>query len=188
MLIIMCYCKFPPLLGFSQTLNIYRIYTEYILPVMSDPDQWSKKSDELLLAYFIVIFQYIYTSEQGMSKDDLLKLSKTMLIKTQSGKFLSLGAEQTFIHLSRSSGFDVKYSMDRIPLNNEHFHFVSKDYLTKFGDVLQNMGRKANRLMNFFEDLNISDFLQTKLEDNRMYPAIVCKNKKKEYLKFAFSF
>ena len=118
---------FSLVLGFQDRPNIWNLYHEYWLPTMSDPKLWATKSSDLLIAYFMCIFQYMYASGQSVSDALLAQLRKTLLIKTKQNKFLSLGNVNNFFHLTKTYG--ARCSPENLSLNigsSPAFCFCSK--------------------------------------------------------------
>jgi hypothetical protein len=155
-------------LGFQDRPNIRNLYHEYWLPTMSDPKLWATKSSDLLIAYFMCIFEYMYAGEGNISDITMDQLRKILLVKTKQNKFISLGNEKNFFHLTKTYG--ARYSAENLPLNTDQYHFISDDYYRDYRDEeIFTKPYFRQRFPQFLLDLKINDFFQIESKDIREY-------------------
>ncbi|CAF0986825.1 unnamed protein product [Adineta steineri] len=145
-------------LGIRDIPRIQDIYRQHILPTMADPKRWSNKSSDLLIAYVISIYTYLYRSEKGLSEDEINQLRKQMLIKTQENQFLSLGTEKTFIHVTKAYG--ARQSMESLNLPKDRIHFISNDYYLQYRETVLRNDPDQRLFLQFLHDVRIDDFLR----------------------------
>ncbi|UJR16805.1 hypothetical protein I4U23_003704 [Adineta vaga] len=70
-------------IGISEFNNVRRIFTNHILPIMSDEMEWKTKSDSVLIAYLILIYKDLYSLNPAHFANDMEKLRNYLIIKTR---------------------------------------------------------------------------------------------------------
>ena len=135
---------------------------------MSDPKQWAAKSSDLLLAYFMCIFEYMYATEKGVSDIILEQLQENMLIKTRENKFLPLNTKENYFHLTGTYWHQA--DLHGLSLDKDKFHFISDDYYKEYQSetIFQNKNL-FKRFQNFLIDLNINPFLRVERKKIRKF-------------------
>ncbi|CAF1395347.1 unnamed protein product [Rotaria sordida] len=153
-------------LGINKSHNIREIYLQHMLPVMSDQTHWSLKSESVLIAYLLCIYEYIYSQKSDLFENELKILKSKVLIKTRDNKFVSLGSPDVVVHLTLKYG--CKDSLESLRLSNYQFIFISDDYYNEF--CLTELFLKSHDVHSFvifLKKLNINDFLQVDLNETR---------------------
>ena len=153
------------LLGIKDIPKIQDIYRQHILPTMVDSKRWSTKSNDLLIAYVISIFDYLYKSEQGLSENDMNQLRKSIVITTQENKFICLGTEKNFIHITKYYG--ARRSMELLNLPKDRIHFISNDYFVQYHETILRTDANKRAFVRFLHELHIDDFLQIEYRSKR---------------------
>jgi hypothetical protein len=153
--------------GISEARNIRDIYRQHILPVMSDPARWSSKSESVLIAYLLCIYEYIYLPYRDIFENELKSLQNKMIIKTSDNKFVSLGSPDIIIHLT--SIYSCKMSLESLRLSNFKFTFISDDYYNQCRAEIFRMPNDIYDFVSFLKELNLNDFLQVKPINTRMH-------------------
>jgi hypothetical protein len=131
---------------------------------MSDPTRWSSKSESLLIAYLLCIYESIYLPDRNLSENDLKTLRSKMLIKTRDNKFVSLGSPDVSVHLT--SKYGCQMSLEELRLSKFKFTFISDDY---WCSEIFRMERGMHSFVAFLKELNLNDFLQVNLINTRKY-------------------
>ena len=150
-------------LGVSESRNVQRIYSNHILPIMSNDVQWSTKSDSVLLAYLIFIYKELYSPKPEYFTSEIEKLKNQLIIKTREGKFIQMNSNN-IIHLPSSYG--CKQSLDLLSLSKHRFQFISNDYLNEYRAEIFHQDRERYRFISFLNELLIQDFFLVKRVDN----------------------
>jgi hypothetical protein len=133
-----------------------------MLPVMSNPQQWSLKSEPILIAYVLSIYEYIYLQQRDVFNNELETLQKTMVVKTRDSKFVSLGSPDVVVHLS--SKYSPKLSLT---LPTDKLTFISDDYYKLvITDISRSEGGILN-FINFLRDLNVNEFFRVNVVVHR---------------------
>jgi hypothetical protein len=153
-------------LGFQDRPNIRSLYHESWLPTMSDPQLWATKSNDVLIAYVMCIFEYMYATDASISEIMLNQLRNVLLIKTNQNKFVSLGTEKNFFHLTKTYG--ARCSTDQLPLNSDQYHFIADDYFQDYRqeEIFAKL-HLERRFFEFLSHLNIHDFFSIASNDIR---------------------
>lgn len=138
-----------------------------MLPVMSNPDRCASKSESVLVAYIICIYEYIYLNSRDTFNNDLKNLQSTLVIKTRDNKFVSLGSPDVIIHLS--SKYSPRISLDSLKLSKSNFTFISDDYYNHVRTEICRQEGDIYEFITFLKELNISDFLLVKSVNKREY-------------------
>ncbi|CAF3761406.1 unnamed protein product [Adineta steineri] len=152
-------------LGISDLRNIHEIYRQHISPVLLDPARWSLKSESVLMAYLMCIYEYIYLPNRGISENELKILQNNMIIKTRDNKFVSLGSPDVVVHLTAKYG--CRRSLEFLKLSNHQFIFISDDYYNEYRTELFRTDSDLHPFVSFLKELNLSDFLQINLQEKR---------------------
>jgi hypothetical protein len=134
---------------------------------MSNPTRWSSKSESVLIAYLLCIYEYIYLPYRDLFDNDLKTLQNTMIIKTRDNKFVSLGSPDVFVHLTSTYG--TKMSLDVLKLSKFKFTFISDDYYTQFRTDICRQDNDRYEFISFLKELNLNDFLQVNSVNTREY-------------------
>jgi len=150
-------------LGISESRNVQRIYSNHILPIISNDVQWSTKSDSTLIAYLIFIYKELYSAKPEHFASEMEKLKTKLIVKTREGKFTQINSNN-ILHLPSSYG--CKQSLDLLNLSKHRFQFISDDYLNEYRAELFYQDRERFRFLSFLNELNIQDFFLVKRIDN----------------------
>ncbi|CAF2658198.1 unnamed protein product [Rotaria sp. Silwood2] len=154
-------------LGISKEYNIREIYRQHILPIMSSPTRWASKSESVLIAYLVCIYEYLYLPNPDIFENELKTLQNKMIIKTRDNKFVSLGSTDVIVHLTSTYG--CRHSLESLNLPNYRFHFISDDYYTEFCRTgLFRSDHDIHFFVKFLKALDLSDFLLVK-EDEKPF-------------------
>ena len=137
---------------------------------MSDVNRWSKKSEDVLIAYLVCFFQYIFEPDRDHAENHLKKLRQTMVIKTREKKFVSLSSPDTVVHLTSTYGF--KSALESMKLTTYKFHFIADDYYTAYRNELFDMEQKKYQFRSFLEELRLSGSLQVNTKEHRKFAFI----------------
>ncbi|CAM4933155.1 unnamed protein product [Rotaria socialis] len=148
-------------LGITDALNIRRIYSNHILPVMMDDAQWSKKSDSVLIAYLMCIYKDLYAPRPDLFIQQMDELKNQMIVKTRQGKFVRIDSNgANIIHLT--SLYGCERSLDSLTALADQFTFISDDYFKEYRTELFLKDSDRNLFIHFLNDLNIHDFFLVK--------------------------
>jgi len=151
-------------LGISESRNVRRIYSNHILPILSDDIQWSTKSDSILIAYLIFIYKELYSPQPEQFSNEMEKLKTKLIIKTRQGKFVRINSNGTdIVHLT--SLYGCKMSLEVLNLSTHDFIFISDDYYNQYRTELFYQDRERYRFISFLNELDIQDFFLVKRED-----------------------
>ena len=133
---------------------------------MSDQTRWSSKSESVLIAYLLCIYEYIYYPNPDQFANELKTLQNKMIIKTGDNKFVSLGSPDVFVHLT--SIYGCRNSLETLQLSNYQFHFIADDYCTEYQhtESFRN-DYDMHSFVKFLKELNMSDFLQVNITETR---------------------
>lgn len=130
-----------------------------MLPIMSDQSRWSSKSDAVLIAYLLCIYEYIYVPNPNQFESEFKTLQKQMIIKTRNNKLVSLGSPDVIVHLTTKYG--CKTSLESLKIPNYQFIFISDDYVNELVNTDAYKSNFTNYdFVRFLYGLNISEFLQ----------------------------
>ena len=162
-------------LGISESRNVRRIYSNHILPIISDEMQWSSKSDAILIAYVVFIYKELYSPQPEHFASEMEKLKSKLIVKTREGKFVRINADE-IVHLT--SLYGCQMSLEVLNLPHHRFTFISDDYLKQYQKELFYQDREKNRFRSFLNELDLQDFFVVKRED---------KGKRKTFLSHARS-
>ncbi|CAF3697074.1 unnamed protein product [Rotaria sordida] len=145
-------------LGITKAYNIREIYRQHMLPIMSNPTRWSSKSELVLIAYLLCIYEYLYLPNPDIFENELKTLQNKMIIKTHNNQFVSLGSSDVIVHLT--SKYGCRNSLESLNLSNYQFLFMSDDYYTEFCRTgLCRNDHDLRSFVKFLKDLNLSEFL-----------------------------
>lgn len=150
-------------LGISDSRNVRRIYSNHILPIISNDIQWKTKSDSILIAYLIFIYKELYSPQPEQFANEIEKLKTKLIIKTRQGIFIQINSNN-IIHLT--SLYGSKKSLDLLNLSKHQFEFISDDYYNQYHTQLFYQDREKYRFITFLNELNIQDFFLIKRIDN----------------------
>lgn len=151
-----------------DTPNIRDIYRQHMLPIMSNPSRCASKSESILIAYVLCIYEYIYRGFRDVFDNDLKTLQNTLVIKTRDNKFVSLGSPDVIVHLTSTYG--ARMSLDSLKLSKSKFTFISDDYYTQFRTTsTYRQESDMYEFMTFFKELNVHDFLLVNSVNTRKY-------------------
>ena len=145
-------------LGISESRNVRRIYSNHIVPIISDDVQWSSKSDSVLIAYVIFIYKLLYSPKPEHFTSEMQNLKNKLIIKTRQGKFVRI--DSNIVHLPTSYG--CQKSLDLLKLFTNRFTFISNDYLTQYQTEIFYDDRERNRFVYFLNELDLYDFFLIK--------------------------
>ena len=135
---------------------------------MSDGNRWSRKSEDVLIAYLVCFFQYIFDGpNRDQAESHLKKLRATMVIKTREKKFVTLSSPDTVVHLTSTYG--ATSSLESMALTKHQFHFIADDYYTVYRDELFNTPPKKYQFRVFLEELRLSGSLQVNTKEHRKF-------------------
>ncbi|CAF4848454.1 unnamed protein product [Rotaria sp. Silwood1] len=148
-------------LGISESRNSRRIYSNHMIPIISDISQWSAKSDSVLIAYVIFIYKEIYAPKPDHFASEMEKLKNMLIIKIRQGKFIRINSNgPNIVHLTSSYG--CKTSLDSLKLSTHQFTFISDDYFQQYHRELFYQDRERYHFINFLNELDIHDFFLVK--------------------------
>ena len=150
-------------IGIKSTPRIQEIYRRHILTVLSNPTLWSSKSESILIAYLLCIYEYIYVEYPDIFHNELQTLRNKMVIKTRDNTFVSLGSPDLFVHLTRT--YSPQRSLDSLKLSTHKLTFISDDYYKLIPVDTDRQENHAYHFINFLKELNVTDFLQVSLID-----------------------
>ncbi|UJR37109.1 hypothetical protein I4U23_029813 [Adineta vaga] len=151
-------------LGITEGHNIREIYRQQMLPIMSDSSRWSSKSDSVLMAYLMCIYEYIYLEQREKNFENELKtMQNNIIIKTRGNTFVSLGSSDVIVHLT--SKYGCRKSLESLKLPKYQFIFISDDYYTEYHTQLLRTENDMRSFVSFLKELNMSDFLQMNFKD-----------------------
>ncbi len=145
-------------IGINESPNFREIYRQHILPIMSDPNRWSLKSESVLISYLLCIYEYIYLPGPEQFENELKQLQNKMVIKTRDNKFVSLGSPDIIVHLT--SIYGSRISLESLKLAKYKFTFISDDYYLRCPPAILHSKSNMPDLVTFLEELKINDFLQ----------------------------
>ena len=149
------------IIGITDALNVWRIYSNHVLPVIMDDTQWSKKSDSVLIAYLILIYKYLYAPQPDHFMNDMEKLKTKMIVKTHQEKFIRINSnENSIVHLT--SFYGCQQSLDSLKSLKDRFIFISDDYYNQYQTELFFKDKERNLFIHFLNDLNIYEFFLVK--------------------------
>ncbi|CAF3404047.1 unnamed protein product [Rotaria socialis] len=151
-------------LGITREHNIRDIYRQHMLPIMSDETRWSSKSESILIAYVLCIYEYIYAPNINQFENELKTLQNKMIVKTRNNKFVSLGSPDVIVHLTLK--YDCRTSLESLSSSNHEFLFISDDYINEFYHTEAfRTGQGARDFVKFLKSLNINDFLHVTINE-----------------------
>lgn len=130
---------------------------------MANQTLWLSKSESILIAYILCIYEYIYLQYRDLFDNDLKTLRKTLVVKTQDNTFVSLGTPDLFVHLT--SKYAPETSVERLKLSKHKFTFISNDYLKPLSTDVDPQKRNVYHFVSFLKELNITDTLQMNFID-----------------------
>ncbi|CAF4681057.1 unnamed protein product [Rotaria sp. Silwood1] len=155
-------------LGISKEYNIREIYRQHMLPIMANPTGWSTKSESILVAYLLCIYEYLYLPNPDIFENELKTLQNKMIIKTRDNKFVSLGSPDVIVHLTSTYG--SRNSLESLNLSNYQFLFISDDYYNELCRIgLFHSDHDIRFFAKFLEGLNISDSLLVNVDEKCEY-------------------
>jgi hypothetical protein len=144
-------------IGISDSRNVRRIYSNHILPIISDDTQWSTKSDSVLIAYLIFIYKELYSLQPDHFVNEIEKLKSKLIVKTRQGKFIRINSNGSdIIHLT--SLYGCKISLELLKLSTHRFTFISDDYYNQYRTELFYQDRERYRFVSFLNELDLHDF------------------------------
>jgi hypothetical protein len=160
------------LIGVKDTPNIRDIFRQHMLPVMSDSTRCSTKSEDVLIAYLIAIYRYIYLTELSLSENEMKQLRKSVVIKTRDKKFVSLSTPGVVVHLTTTYG--CRMSLEQLAPTKYRFHFIADDYLNQYSSELFQTTPERSRFRVFLQEIGLCEFLQVNQTDKRELSKILC--------------
>lgn len=151
------YLFLPIHIGISESRNSRRIFSNHILPIMSDLEQWLTKPDAVLLAYTIFIYKELYCPNPGHFASDMEKLKTTLILKIGQGKFMRLNPNgPNIIHLPLSYGCSI--SLESLKLPKYRFTFISDDYFRQYKQEIFSQERECRQFVRFLNELDVEEF------------------------------
>ncbi|CAF1431292.1 unnamed protein product, partial [Didymodactylos carnosus] len=152
-------------LGVSDSRNIRKIYSNHILPVISDDTQWSTKSDSVLIAYLICIYKELYYPQPDLFLNEIDKLKSKLIIKIREGKFVRTNSNgANIVHLT--SLYGCERSLDSLTLSMDQFTFISDDYYNQYRTELFYQDTERKKFVRFLNELDLHDFFLVNMTDN----------------------